>query len=119
MARRSVLERSRRELSLDISVGVDILVVVEQSSLESQSRGCAKTPILAVVGENLQTTCLIGISLDYCMNRQHASSLQYSVIYFLLLLTERARTGLLIQDPASSSTYTTERIESLQGSGRV
>ena len=53
MPRRSVFERSCGELSLDIPVGVDILVVVEQSSLESQSKGCAKTPILAVVGENL------------------------------------------------------------------
>ena len=49
MPKRAVLERSRRELSLDASIGVRILLVVEQSSLESQSRGCAKTPILTVV----------------------------------------------------------------------
>ena len=48
MPKRAVFERSRRELSLDVSVGVHILLVVEQSSLESQSRGCAKTLILAV-----------------------------------------------------------------------
>ena len=48
MPKRAVLERSRRELSLDVSVGVHILLVVEQSSLESQPRGCAKTPILTV-----------------------------------------------------------------------
>ena len=48
MSKRAVSERSRRELSLDVSVGVHILLVVEQSSLESQSRGCAKTPILTV-----------------------------------------------------------------------
>ena len=48
MPKRAVIERSRRELSSDVSVGVHILLVVEQSSLESQSRGCAKTPILAV-----------------------------------------------------------------------
>ena len=48
MPKRAVFERSRRELSLDVSVGVHILLVVEQSSLESQSRGCSKTPILTV-----------------------------------------------------------------------
>ena len=47
--KRAVFERSRRELSLDVSVGVHILLVVEQLSLESQSRGCAKTPILTVL----------------------------------------------------------------------
>ena len=46
MPKRAVFERYRRELSLHTWVGVNILVVVEQSSLESQSRGCAKTPIL-------------------------------------------------------------------------
>ena len=48
MPKRVIFERSRRELSLDASVGIHILLVVEQSSLESQSRGCAKTPILTV-----------------------------------------------------------------------
>ena len=48
MPKRAAFERSRRELSLDVSVGFHILLVVEQSSLESQSRGCAKTPILTV-----------------------------------------------------------------------
>ena len=43
MPKRAVCERSRRELSLDVSVGIHIRLVVEQSSLESQSRGCAKT----------------------------------------------------------------------------
>ena len=42
MPKRAVFQRSRRELSLDVSVGVHILLVVEQSSLESQSRGCAQ-----------------------------------------------------------------------------
>ena len=54
MSKRAVFERSRRELSLDVSVGVHILLVVEQSSLESQSRGCAKTPILTVFGQKAQ-----------------------------------------------------------------
>ena len=49
MPNRTVFERSRRELSLDVSVVVHILSVVEQSSLENQSRVCAKTPILTVV----------------------------------------------------------------------
>ena len=48
MPKWAVFERSHRELSLDVSVGVHILLVMEQSSLESQSRGCAKTPILTV-----------------------------------------------------------------------
>ena len=49
MPKRAVFERSRRELSLDVSFGVHILLAVEQSSLESQSRGCAKTTILTVL----------------------------------------------------------------------
>ena len=48
MPKKAVFERSRRELSLDVSVVVHILLVVEQSSMESQPRGCAKTPILTV-----------------------------------------------------------------------
>ena len=48
MSTRAVFERSRRELSLDVSVGVHTLLVVEQSNLENQSRVCAKTPILSV-----------------------------------------------------------------------
>ena len=51
MPKRSVFERSRRDLALDVSVGVHILLVVEQSSLESQSRGCTKTPILTETHE--------------------------------------------------------------------
>ena len=46
MPKKAVFERSRRELSLDVSVGVHILLVVGQSGLESQSRGCAKTRYL-------------------------------------------------------------------------
>ena len=49
MPKRAVFGRSRLELSLDVSVSVHILLVVEQSSLERQSRGCAKTPILTVL----------------------------------------------------------------------
>ena len=52
MPKRAIFERSRRELSLDVPVGVHILLVVEQSSLESQSRGCAKNPILTVLYSN-------------------------------------------------------------------
>ena len=47
-AEKAVFERSRRELSSDVSVGVYILLIVEQPSLERQSSGCAKTPILTV-----------------------------------------------------------------------
>ena len=49
--KRAVFERSRREFSFDVSVGVHVFLVVEQSSLESQSRGCAKTPILTVASK--------------------------------------------------------------------
>ena len=38
MPKRAVFERSRRELSLDVSFGLHNLLVVEQSSLQSQSR---------------------------------------------------------------------------------
>ena len=48
MPKRKGFERSRQELSLDVAVGVHILLVVEQSRLESQSRRCVKTPILTV-----------------------------------------------------------------------
>ena len=48
MPKRAVFERSCREHYLHVSAGVHILLVVEQSSLESHSRGCAKTPILTV-----------------------------------------------------------------------
>ena len=51
MPKRAVVERSRRELSLDVSVGIHTLLVVEQSSLEGQSRGCAKTPIITVIDQ--------------------------------------------------------------------
>ena len=56
MPKRAVFKRSRRELSLDVSIGVHILLVVEQSSLESQSRGCTKTPILTVFKEKSERT---------------------------------------------------------------
>ena len=46
MPKRAIFERYRRELSLDVPVGVYVLLAVEQSSLGSQSRGYAKTPIL-------------------------------------------------------------------------
>ena len=49
MPKRAVFERSRLELSSGVSVGVHIFLVVERSSLESQSRGCAKTPIFRVI----------------------------------------------------------------------
>ena len=43
-------ESSRRDLSKTALFGIETLLAVEQSSLESQSRGCAKTPILTFVG---------------------------------------------------------------------
>ena len=49
MPKRAVFERSRQELSLDVSVGVHILLVVEQSGLESQSRRYAKSPIFTCI----------------------------------------------------------------------
>ena len=65
MPKKAVFERSRRELSLYVSVGVHILFVVEQSSLESQSRGCAKTQILTFLSECYRNA--IGI-LEYYRN---------------------------------------------------
>ena len=52
MPKRVVFERCRRDFLLDVSVGVHILLVVKQSSLESQSRGCAKTPMLTVTRDS-------------------------------------------------------------------
>ena len=49
MPNRVGFERSRQERSLDVSAGVHIILVVEQSSLENPSRVYAKTPILTVV----------------------------------------------------------------------
>ena len=49
MPKRAVFERFCQELSVNnVSVGVNIRLVVEQSSLESQSRACAKTSIPTV-----------------------------------------------------------------------
>ena len=53
MSKRAVFERSCQELSLDVLVGVHILLDVEQSNMESQSRGCAKTPVLTEVSDVL------------------------------------------------------------------
>ena len=63
MPKRAVFERSRRELSFDVSVGVHTLLVVEQSGLESQSKGCVKTSILTV---NVYCTCRVLIK-PVCM----------------------------------------------------
>ena len=71
MPKRAVFERCRRELSLDVSVGVHILLVVEQSSLESQSRGCAqgsdtyRSQVLTLVYES-NTSSVILINRRYC-----------------------------------------------------
>ena len=59
MPKRAIFERSRRELSLDVSVGVHILLVVEQWSLESKSRRCAKTDCDTYGIFNLVTYLLI------------------------------------------------------------
>ena len=57
MPKRAVFKRSRRELSFDVSVGVHILLVVEQLlSLESQFKGCAKTPILLTIFHDIMKT---------------------------------------------------------------
>ena len=57
MSKKAVFERTRRELSLDVLVGVHIFLGVEQSSQESQesqSRRYAKTPILTVTNRNIE-----------------------------------------------------------------
>ena len=61
MPKRASFERSRRELSLDVLVGAHTLLVVEQSSLESQTRGCARTPILPVVSVLIDGGCCAGL----------------------------------------------------------
>ena len=66
MPKRAVFEISRRELSLDVWVGVHIVLVVEQSSLESQSRGCAKTPILKVASKTLACVSDVKTQLNVC-----------------------------------------------------
>ena len=43
---RSALERSRRELSEDVSFGVGTLLAVEQSSLEKPPQGCVEYTVL-------------------------------------------------------------------------
>ena len=65
MPEMAVFERSRRELSLDVSVGVHILLVVEQSSLESQSRGCV--PRLHTCGTYLQVPLQVRINCPYSL----------------------------------------------------
>ena len=59
MPKRADFGICRQELSLDISVGVHILVVVEQSSFESQPRGYAKTLILLTEVVNCRSKFLI------------------------------------------------------------
>ena len=62
MPKRAVFEIFRQELSLDVSVGDHILLVVEQSSLESQSKGCAKAPMLTVLEvEELREALLVDL----------------------------------------------------------
>ena len=75
MPKRAVFERSRRELSLDESVGVHILLVVEQSSLESQSRGCAKT----VNNTNILTVLVMQVSSPLVCNLKVRPTLGTSI----------------------------------------
>ena len=75
MPKRAAFEIFRQELSLDVSVGVHILLVVEQSSLESQSRGCAKTPIFTVI--RVRTTVLLYSSGSYRFISNHATIATY------------------------------------------
>ena len=90
---RKILSRA----SLDVSVCVHILLVVEQSCLESQSRGCAKTPIP-------RATCChksnaYSVKYKHARNRWHGrkslsyrayglvvKSTNYSIIMFLVTL---------------------------------
>ena len=90
MPKRAVFERSRRDLSLDVSVGVHTRLVVEQSSLESQSRVCVpRLRCLRVIG-------LLDTEDTYCRLYQHFSHLHpahgrqsaYVVRYLLYRLTK-------------------------------
>ena len=82
MPKRAVFERSRRELSLDESVGVHTLLVVEQSSQESQSRECAKisTPTLT----HKMIVCLG--SVHVCMVIKYSKSKDQRVGLSILLV---------------------------------
>ena len=60
-------------------MGVHILLVVEQSSLGSQSRGCAKTPILTVL--RLMETK----HLEIILGNEIGTVVMYIVLLLLLL----------------------------------
>ena len=76
MSKRAVFERSRREISVDVSVGVHILLLVEQSSLESQARGCTKTPIHTTRAKPQKPALLI-IAIDNKVTRAEAAEASY------------------------------------------
>ena len=95
MPKRAVFERSRRGLSVDLSVGVHILLVVEQSSLESQSRGCGQDSY--TYGSSSKGCCLfrcrygpINVHLSFSHTRY------WSVVDMLMLMcdTESAEGGI-------------------------
>ena len=91
MPKGAVFERTRRQLSLDVSVGVHILLVVGQSSLESQSRGCAKTVNADTCGTIFRVDLLKEASFT---DDQHFRSLSSINLYFLIFLI--LRTGMHI-----------------------
>ena len=84
MSKRAVFERSRREISVDVSVGVHILLLVEQSSLESQARGCTKTPIHKTRAKPQKPALLI-IAIDNKVTRAEAAEASYKHAILLLI----------------------------------
>ena len=93
MPKRAIFERSRQELSLDVSVGVHILLVVEQSSLESRSRGCAKAPILVVTSG--RSLILLGND-SFILTRSRRVLIFLQTLLFDTLISSIRRSPLLV-----------------------
>ena len=72
MPKRAVFERSRRELSLDVSVRVHILLVVEQSNLESQSKkGVSRFRYLRQISFSSKTSLFLPVIFARKARVQH------------------------------------------------
>ena len=72
MSKREVFERSHRDISFDVSLGVHILLVVDQSSLESQSRVCQDSDTYGYMHEYLFCNGIV----YYLKSSRRANSIQ-------------------------------------------
>ena len=92
MPKRAVFERSRRGLSVGVSVGVHVLLVVEQSSLESQSRGCGQDS--DTYGSSSEGCCLFRCRHGPINVRLSFSHTHYwYVVDMLMLMCDAGSTG--------------------------